>query len=306
MPVGSFGGVEGGSTSSIYRSAEAEASVLEAYRSILDRWSVAYSHTDVPTRYGSVHVLISGPDDGPAVLLFHAASMSATSWAPNVGALVEAGLRIFAMDHIGEAGMSVLDSVDSFPKTPEQIGGLYTEVADALGVGSAFTIGASAGGHAAMRFALSNPGRVRASVLLGPMGIRPLGPRAVWKMMMASMFPSDGRIERTAKWALGESPAVADPYGSWFATVLGAVSSPPRVGRPVALTREELGSLGMPVLLVLGDQDNLVGNARRAAHRARSIRDLRVEVLPSSHLIGVEQADAANRLITGFLTDKEV
>ncbi len=278
--------------------------MLAAYDSILGSWTVPVEGLDVATRYGSVHVLVSGPVDGVPTLLFHAASMAAVSWGPNIEALNRAGMRTYAVDYIGEAGRSVLDDVNSYPKTPSEIGQLYGEISDALEIDRGPAVGASAGGHAAMRYALTFPGRVTSLVLLGPMGIVPLGLGAVRRMMMASMFPSDRRVERTGRWALGSAAAVSEPYGSWFETVLKAVASPPRVGRPVALTRDEMNSLSVPVLLVLGDSDNLVGNPARAAQKASALPNLTVETLRSCHLLGVEQADEANRLMMGFLREE--
>lgn len=278
---------------------------MRAYESILDEWPVAPDEVDVPTRYGKVHVIVSGPDDGIPVLLFHAASMAAVSWAPNVASLAAAGYRTYAVDYIGEAGRSVLDDVDVYPKTPTQIGRLYTQIADGLGLGSGPAIGASAGGHAAMRYALENPDRVTDLALLGPMGIVPLGLGAVTRMMLVNMFPSERRIERSNRWALGGSPNVPQQYRTWFSAVLRGIASPPRVGRPRTLQPEEMGALTMPVLLVLGDDDNLVGDPARAARRARSFPNIHVEVARSGHLVGVEQAGAVNRWLVQFLTSED-
>jgi hypothetical protein len=55
--------------------------------------------------------------------------------------------------------------------------------------------------------------------------------------------------------------------------------------------------------LLLGDHDNLVGKAERAADRAASFPDLRVETLSSGHLIGVERAEESNRLLAAFLQE---
>jgi pimeloyl-ACP methyl ester carboxylesterase len=290
---------------SIYRSEDAEASVFAAYDSILESWPVAWEGLDVPSPYGTSHVLVSGPLDGVPVLLFHAASMAAVSWRPNVLALNEAGFRTYAVDYIGESGRSVLDDLDFYPKSPSEIGQLYRNIADSLGIEGGPTIGASAGGHTAMRYALACPGRVSRLVLLGPMGIVPLGFGAVWRMMMVSMFPSTGRVRKTGVWALGSAEEVAEPYGSWFETVLESVSSPPRVGRPVALTSAEMTSLSMPVLLVLGDRDNLVGDPARAARKAGAFPNVTVETLDSSHLLGVEQAQTVNQLMVRFLSKED-
>ena len=117
---------------SIYRSRDARMRVVGLYDAYVARWPVELEELDVPTRYGSVHVLAWGPRDGRPVLLLHAASMAATSWAPNVAALAEAGLRCYAPDHIGEAGKSQLADVSTYPKTPAEIGDHYVEVADGL------------------------------------------------------------------------------------------------------------------------------------------------------------------------------
>lgn len=178
--------------------------------SIRDEWPVARDEVDVPTEYGKVHVIVSGPGDGILVLLFHAASMAAVSWAPNVASLSAAGFRTYAVDYIGEAGRSVLDDIDVFPKRPAQTGRLYPQLAERLGLGSGPAIGASAGGHAAMRYALEAPDRVTRLALLGPMGVVPLGFGAVTRMMLASTFPSERRIASTNRWALGGSPNIPD------------------------------------------------------------------------------------------------
>lgn len=288
---------------SVYRSAEARAQVLRLYDEYVARWPTPVEESDLSCRYGTIHVLSWGPPDGPPVLLLHAASMAATSWRPNAAALAEAGFRCHAPDHIGEAGRSQLNDVESFPRTPVEIGQLYLEVADALDLGSVPVVGASNGGHAAMRLGLVAPERVSRLALLGPMGITSLGISAIVRMMLASLVPADAIARMTSRWALGNAPSITEDYGEWFATVLRSVASPPRVGRPVALTPGEMKRIAQPVLLLLGDDDNLVGNADRAAARAASFPVLRVETLPSGHLIGVERAEESNRLLVDFLQE---
>lgn len=285
----------------IYRSANARSLVHRLYDDFVARWPVAIEELDLPSTYGSVHVLSWGPPDGQPVLLLHAASMAATSWAPNAAALAEAGFRCHAPDYIGEAGKSRLTDVATYPRTPGEIGQLYVEVAQALDLRSFAVVGASAGGHAAMRLTLAAPERVSRLALLGPMGITSLGLSAIVRMMLASFVPTDAVTRMTSRWALGRAPSVTEDYGAWFASVLRAVASPPRVGRPVALKPEEMAAITQPVLLVLGDDDNLVGRADRAAATAADFSKVHVETLPSGHLVGVERAEETNRLLVDFL-----
>jgi pimeloyl-ACP methyl ester carboxylesterase len=69
-------------------------------------------------------------------------------------------------------------------------------------------------------------------------------------------------------------------------------------------TPEQLQSLKAPVLLVLGEKDNLVGDPENAKTLAQDIPDLRVEILDTGHLIGVEQPDQVNALIVEFFEQR--
>jgi dienelactone hydrolase len=62
-----------------------------------------------------------------------------------------------------------------------------------------------------------------------------------------------------------------------------------------------LAAIRAPTLAVLGGRDNLVGDATRAARRARAhLRDVRIELVPdATHALPIEAADR----ITGWLLD---
>ena len=292
---------ESQTTPTIYRSAEAEQHIIELYDGLVADWPVPTEETDVDSDWGSVHVLTWGPPEGPPLLLCHAASMAATSWLPNAASLAEAGSRCHAVDYIGEGNKSRLTDRDHYPKSGQELGELYASIMDALGIERCPVVSASAGGHAALRLALAAPERVERLVLAGPMGITPLGLGSMLRMMVASELPRPAVTERTSHWALGTSPAVTDRFGSWFTAVLEAVAPPPRVARPVALQPEEFGRVEVPVLLLLGTRDPLVGDAAKAAQQAAALPDLRVETLESSHLVAAEQADEVNALMVAFL-----
>ncbi|MGD8684910.1 MAG: alpha/beta fold hydrolase, partial [Chloroflexota bacterium] len=285
----------------IFRSAEAERHITELYDGLVADWPVAVDDVDVDSTWGRVHVLAWGPAKGPPVLLCHAASMAATSWLPNAAALAEAGVRCHAVDYLGEANKSRLADRDRYPKSGPELGELYASIMDALDIDRCPVVGASAGGHVALRLTLTAPERVERLVLAGPMGITPLSPGTMLRMMLASVLPRPFVTERTSRWALGTAPSVTERYGGWFAAVLAAVASPPRVARPVALDQAELARITVPVLLILGSRDPLVGDAGRAAQRASALPDLSVETLESSHLVAVEQADRVNELLVDFL-----
>ena len=282
--------------SSIFRSREAEARLMEIYDKLLARWPVPYEESDLSTSYGTVHVIVSGPEDAEPALLLHASGMSATSWAWNVEAL--ANYRTYAIDHIGEVNKSRLADVDRFPKTPEEISGLYAEIAALLGVVRSVLVAGSNGGYVAMTYAIRYPERVSALILTGPMGLSP--PKMQMGLrLLAAQFIHLRRVEqRTLDWVLGTSAAVREPFGEWFSLMMRG--SFPHVVPPKGIPAEQLATIEVPVLLFLGTADNLVGSAARASEAASVMPGAEVRIVDSSHLVNVEAAEEVNRGIAEF------
>jgi len=284
---------------SIFRSEEARDRLMEIYDGLLAGWPIPYEELDVETGFGIVHVIASGPEDGRPILLFHASGMSATSWRWNIETL--SAYRTYAIDHIGEVNKSRLASTDSFPKTIEEITGLYAEIADRLGVERSAVIAGSNGGFIAMNYAIRYPERVSKLVLTGPMGLtKPKAAMAI--RLLAAQFIHLNMVEQsTLDWVLGNAPSVREPYGEWFSVMMSG--SFPHVVPPTGIAQEDLAKIEAPVLLFLGTTDNLVGDEEKASRAASIIPDVRIEIVESSHLVNVEAAADVNERMGGFLAE---
>jgi hypothetical protein len=59
------------SRESAFKTPEGEAAYLAAYDAALKLWPVPYDEIDIPTRFGTTHVVVSGPKDAPPLVLLH-------------------------------------------------------------------------------------------------------------------------------------------------------------------------------------------------------------------------------------------
>lgn len=57
----------------------------------------------------------------------------------------------------------------------------------------------------------------------------------------------------------------------------------------------------MPVLLFLGTKDQIVGDADFAKKTGEGFQNIRIVVLESGHLIGVEKREEVNKEVERFL-----
>jgi pimeloyl-ACP methyl ester carboxylesterase len=281
---------------SIYKSPEVEAQLVGIYDARLGQWPVPYESIFVDTTYGKVHTIVSGPEDAPPVLLLHASGLSAWSWLYNVEELNK-HYRTFAIDTIGDAGKSVLSDLDYFPKDGQALSDFYLEISDKLGVNSAYVVGASQGGFIGTSYALYAPERVKKLVLLGPMGYAGTN-RTVVRIVLATLLPFKSIQDSTFRWAFGDSSEVQAACDEWFRLVMTGVM--PKQARPKTFSAEQLQSLQLPVLLVLGERDGLVGDPKNAKILAQNITDIQTVILDTGHAIGVEKPKAINSLISDF------
>jgi pimeloyl-ACP methyl ester carboxylesterase len=281
---------------SIYKSAEIEAKLMGIYDARLEQWPVPYESIFLDTTYGKVHTIVSGPEEAPPALLLHASGLSAWSWLYNVGELNK-NYRTFAVDTIGDAGKSVLNDLDKYPRDGQALSAFYLEISDKLGIDSAFVVGASQGGFIGTNIALYAPERVKKLVLLGPMGYAGTE-RTVVRIVLATLLPFKSIQDSTFRWAFGDDPGVREACEEWFRLVMSGVM--PKQARPKTFSPEQLQSLRVPVLLVLGERDGLVGNPENAETLAQNILDVQMVVLDTGHAVGVERPEEVNSLISNF------
>jgi pimeloyl-ACP methyl ester carboxylesterase len=131
-----------------------------------------------------------------------------------------------------------------------------------------------------------------AFVLLGSIN------RPTLRIMFAQFFPLSPIQESTFRWAFSDDPRLGEEFGEWFRLIMTGLN-PAKVA-PLPLKPDQRRRIRVPVLLVLGKRDNLVGDPAKATALVQDMPDIRVEVLDTGHLIGAEQPEQVNALILEF------
>jgi pimeloyl-ACP methyl ester carboxylesterase len=287
-----------GEITSIYKSPEIKAQFMEIYDQKMTEWPLPYEDVFVNTQYGTIHVIASGPEDAPPMLLMHASGVSSWSWKFNVEGLSKY-YRTYAIDTLGDVGKSEFASLDNIMRDGEDQANLYAEISDKLGIDRAVVVGASDGGAIASHYALHYPERVEKVALLGPMGYAGAN-ESIVRIMFATFLPLKPVQKSTFKWAFSDSDKLIDEFGEWFTlTMTGYTGGTIRVA-PGMLSAEQRQSFQMPVMFIFGTRDNLVGDPQAAKALVQDVPDVRVEIVEAGHLMGGELPDKCNQLILDF------
>jgi len=291
----------------MFTSPAGEKEVLCAYQAIMDKWTPPYKELTIPTSFGETHVIVSGPEDAPPVVLLHALLASAMSWYRNVDALSQS-YRVYAVDVIGEGNKSrpikPITSLDDFLHW-------FTEVIDGLGIDTLYLAGNSYGGFTGAYYAMKLPERIRKLVLIGPAAtispMRPFYTHMFIPKAVYGFFPKVPGVKRvmhsSVDWMHKGLPR--DPLWEplfYTSMVYGGLINQvfPRM-----YSKEEIAQIKAKVLLLLGEQEAIYNNLQSAIRSVRElIPNVKVEIIPSAHHVtAVANPVMVNRVLLQFFAE---
>jgi pimeloyl-ACP methyl ester carboxylesterase len=283
--------------SPVFKSAHGQAQFLAAYDAAMALWGVPFERRDVRTRFGSTHVIASGAESAPPLVLLHCALMTSAIWSPVIGDL-SAHFRTYAVDVIGDVGRTIPSNP---PRTYEDFGRWLDETLDALGVTKASVLGWSFGGFAAANFAIHAPVRVARLVLLAPFAtfVRPgLG-------FLAGFLPMMLPTRRVSRW-FERRLCYAGTFGPAEHSEL--LYRRFRYGRvafkiaPRTFSDDELARLTMPTLLLVGEQEFLYDGHAAVQRARRSLPNCRAHLIPQcNHAVVSDQTAILRAHLLDFL-----
>ena len=254
---------------SIYKSEAGKQKVLEEYRKLIAAWPVEKKSHLIPTSYGETFVMESGNPEHPALVLLHGSLSNSFTWMGDVARLSER-YRVFAIDLIGEAGLSA-------ESRPAYKSGAYERWLDEaiswLGVEQCSIVGQSLGGWMALRYASVHPEKVSNLVLLCPGGLamqrRDFLLRALFHRIKAR---GDRAKEISGLLGIrGDQPAGEDNFRKALDYILLITEhEKPRFATLPVLRDDELSRLSMPILVVYGENDFLL-NAAKSIDRIQQL-----------------------------------
>lgn len=147
--------------------------------------------------------------DGPAVVLLHGVGSRADRFRRNLEAIADLGLRAYAIDLTGHGFASKGESPDY------SVAGwarFVTDVMDSLELDRVTLVGTSLGAQIAGRMTATDPGRVRALMLIGPLGLVPIGSDA--RLALAAAVRRRGRDDVRGKleYLLADPALITDEW----------------------------------------------------------------------------------------------
>lgn len=248
-----------------------------------------------------IHYTIEG--EGPVVTMSHALGCNLTLWDEQVRAL-SARYRVLRYDTRGHGQTSVPPGVYSLEQMADDLHGLLT----GLGVTATHFLGISLGGMIGQIFALKYPSMTRSLILSSTTSRYPAAARSVWTERIRTIETN------------GMEPLIEPALDRWFTApfrerrqdVMDRVrtmirSTPPQgyigccYAIPMIDVTDRLGEIRCPALVIAGENDpgTPVAMAREISS---AIPSSELAILPSaSHLCNLEQAEAFNRALLGFL-----
>jgi pimeloyl-ACP methyl ester carboxylesterase len=290
-----------------FKSPEGEAAFLEAYDNAMKFWPVTYEESEITNRFGTTHVVTSGPKDAPPLVLLHGMLGTLTMWSPNIADLSK-DYRVYAIDVMGQPGKSV-------PNEPIRDAAGFvawlSETFNGLDLDRLYLVGMSYGAWLAIHFTLTAPERVQKLVLLSPVAcFQPLVRQFILRMLPMGLFPTRLTVNSFFGWmGINDTPGDRVAQSQLDLTYLGMkhFRFPPEAARlmPGVFSDEELRTLPVPVLLLIGEREVLYDPVKALARARRLISNFEGELVPqSSHDMCVSQHRIVDERVLAFLNDK--
>lgn len=256
----------------------------------------------------TTRVIEAGEGDRPVVFL-HGVGARADRWQRTLPAFAKAGFHCYAIDFPGHGFATKGHGPDyGTPGFAHFVAG----VLDALGLEHPALVGTSLGGHVAAYLTQSHPHRVSALVLVGAVGLVPIGPdagaairrsvqatdRASIRAKLELVLEDHTAIDEswvTEEWRINNSPGAAQAFehlGDYFAEQIDHDV----VGASLAKLTDRI-----PSLLVWGAQDRIVPlDVGRAAQQLLGAAPL-VTIEAAGHAPYFEQPASFNQTVMAFL-----
>jgi len=146
-----------------FKSHEGKQLIYESYDKLLELWGVDKEELAIKTQYGKTHVIVSGNQSNPPLLLFHdSGGNSAFTWFPNIKEFVK-NYYVVAVDYFGGSGKS--EANESYPKEFD-VGLWVNKILDTLGIQMTNIAGVSYGGYLTLAYTVKNLCRVNKVVCM--------------------------------------------------------------------------------------------------------------------------------------------
>jgi 2-hydroxy-6-oxonona-2,4-dienedioate hydrolase len=257
---------------------------------------------------GPVMTRVLEAGQGDRVIVFvHGTGGRADRWSRNLDAFAAAGFHAYAFDLPGHGFASKgPDVACSVPAYREVLGAFL----DAIGARQAVIVGTSLGGHVVASYACENPSRVEAVVLVGSMGLVPIGDEARARIQAGASNQSRDGIVGKLKRVIFDASLVTEAMveEEWrINNSAGALDSFATLGRYIVsdldkeVVGEALAKAEFPVLLVWGSEDKTVTPQVGRQVKALVPRSDFVELEAAAHTAYYERADDFNAIVTGYL-----
>ncbi|GAB7185835.1 2-succinyl-6-hydroxy-2,4-cyclohexadiene-1-carboxylate synthase MenH [Kitasatospora sp. Ki12] len=277
----------------------ARAKFLAAYDRAMELWPSPRQEFDVETTYGSVHVHRYGATTGEPIVLLHGHAGHPSNWYPQVAALGEHH-PVYAIDTLDDPGRSVQRAVAA---GSEENAAWLEEVLAGLGLERVHLVGVSYGGWLALNQAVHAPERLASVAPLDPGGIEKV-PARFYLHMVAGLFGMLApRPLRPAVGRLLANPALSAPP-EMIAPLMLAMRGYRPSSRPPArpFTDEELGSIALPALVLVGKRSALL-RPRQVVERVTAlIPGVRAEILErAGHGLNLERPELVNERLLAFV-----
>lgn len=289
-----------------FRSAQARSRYLERYDERARAWPVESETRTVETPAGETFLRISGPVDGPALVLLPSASATSLLWIPNIEALSRT-FRVFAPDNIYDFGRSVFRRPF---RTPDDYTGWLDDLFDALGLGGDVSLmGLSYGAWLTCQYALRFADRLRGAVVISPPATLMELPGAWAWYGLSALLPHRYFMRNMLRWMFPVLSSRTDPESVQLCeTLLEDAYLGLRCFKfkmpvtPTVLTDEELEKLSeVPTLFLVGEHEVIYPAAKAVERLAGVAPQIRTGIIPDAgHDLTIVQAELVCSCATEF------
>jgi pimeloyl-ACP methyl ester carboxylesterase len=265
---------------------------------------------------GTFTRILEGGREGIPTVLLHGVGARADRWRRNIELLVDAGLHVYALDFPGHGfaakGNDFGDySADGYAAFVEQF-------LDSVGAERAVVVGTSLGGHVGAKLACRASPRVAALVMVGTLGLVPLGEAACAALAASLADASErgvrGKLARvihdpaliTDAWVTAEARINSSPGARLSFEALGTYF---RERSDRDLVGDGLLALdpSPPMLLVWGAEDQIV--PRSIGEQAHELLGPGVPIrtiASTGHAPYLEAPEEFNEIVLTFLRETSV